>query len=368
MPYDLLRVWDWLRDRRERQEPGTEEFKTLPWDNVPWDIKPVPGRVIAVGDIHGDLPALGAILEECGIIDPTGKWKGGSDHLVLLGDLVGGNADSRLLLNFVMRLEAEAKLSAGGVHALLGNHDLLPVQGDLRGFRRREKKLFKKFPVEGSKSKKARDAFRGDSVYARWIRGRNAILKIGKTLFVHAGIDRWALETDPGGINATVRAWIRHWQGIDEKPEKSTRWTVGVPDMNRGSRFEVGPLWIRSYKAKSSKRPDEGPSEKKLDKILEHWSVERMIVGHAPVSDGEVLLDHPYYGDKVIMIDTRISDKKRGRISAVELKQDKLEAIYSQHPKKDLLLRRRELARLEGETLPGGWRERWTSWWDRSSD
>ena len=72
---------------------------------------------------------------------------------------------------------------------------------------RAEKKLFKKYPVPGAPSLKAKDAFRGDRIYARWARNRNAIVKIGDILYVHAGVDRWALETEPGRINSTVRAW-----------------------------------------------------------------------------------------------------------------------------------------------------------------
>ena len=309
----------------------TDGFDTLAFDGIQWEIPEHPERVVAIGDIHGDLHALLSILDESAIIDAEGNWVAERTHLVLMGDLIGGKEESRLLLNFLIRLEQQAKRASGFVHALLGNHDLLPIQGELSRMSRAERKLFKKYPVPGAPSLRGKDAFRGNSVYARWARNRNAIIKIGDILFVHAGLDRWALEAEPGRINATVRAWIRHWQGVGPKPPKSTRWTVGVPEMERGSKFENGPLWMRSFKVKFDgddpieKKPKEGPSEKQMEKILEHLRVRTIVVGHAPVEGGEVLLSHPYYGEKVVMVDTRLSDKKRGGLGALEIRAGELQ-------------------------------------------
>jgi hypothetical protein len=97
-------------------------------DSPEWDVRPAPRRVVAVGDLHGDLRAFGAIGRACGLLDERGSWRGAGTHLVLMGDLVGGE-HSRLLLNAVIRLEREAFRAGGRVHALLGNHDLLPIAG-----------------------------------------------------------------------------------------------------------------------------------------------------------------------------------------------------------------------------------------------
>ena len=97
-------------------------------DGPDWEVRPEPRRVVSIGDLHGDLRGFGAIGRACGLLDERGGWRGGLTHLVLMGDLVGGE-HSRLLLNAVMRLEREALRAGGRVHALLGNHDLLPIAG-----------------------------------------------------------------------------------------------------------------------------------------------------------------------------------------------------------------------------------------------
>src|SRR6478735_8571158 len=85
----------------------------------PWDVTPVPARVVAIGDLHGDVRAFGAVLRATGLLDAQSHWACGAAHLVLLGDLVGGKAESRLLLNAVLRLEDEARRAGGRLHALL---------------------------------------------------------------------------------------------------------------------------------------------------------------------------------------------------------------------------------------------------------
>ncbi len=275
-------------------------------DGAEWDIRPEPRRVVAIGDLHGDLRAFGAIARECGLLDERGSWCGGDTHLVLMGDLVGGTR-SRLLLHAVMRLEREARRTGGRVHTLLGNHDLLPVAGRFERLTRTERRHYRK------------GDFRGDGPYAEWVRGRPTIIKIGETVFVHAGLDRWALDTNPGEVNAQVRAWITHHQGKGPKPPKATRWAV---DEDRG------PLWTRAFRARRRK-PRDAPSTKKIRNILERLGAERIVLGHSPTKDGSIVFNHPYYGESVVLIDTRISDDERGRLGALVVEDGALRAIYA---------------------------------------
>jgi len=271
-----------------------------------WDVQPEPPRVVAIGDLHGDLRAFGAIARSCGLIDERGSWCGGGTHLVLMGDLVGG-VHSRLLLNAVMRLEREAQRAGGRVHALLGNHDLLPAAGRFGRMKRKERRAYRK-----------RD-FRGDGPFSEWLRRRPTILKIGQTLYVHAGLHRWALDTDPGEVNAQVRAWVAHHQGRGPKPPRSTRWAVDE---------EEGPMWTRAFKARRRK-PKDAPSMKTIRAILERLGAERIVLGHAPTRDGSIVTDHPHYGESVVMVDTRISDDERGKLAALVDHRGVLRTVYA---------------------------------------
>jgi hypothetical protein len=275
-------------------------------DAADWDVQPEPPRIVAIGDLHGDLRAFGAIARECRLVNERGGWCGGDTHLVLMGDLMGG-ARSRLLLRAVMRLEREALRAGGRVHTLLGNHDLLPVAGRFEMLTSSERRQYRK------------GDFRGDGPYAAWLRSRPTILKIGPTVFVHAGLDRWALDTDPAEVNAQVRAWIAHQQGTGPKPPKATRWAVDD---------ERGPLWTRVFKARRRK-PKHAPSKKTIREILERLGADRIVLGHSPTRDGSIVTDHPHYGGSVVLIDTRISDTARGRLGALILEDGALRTVYA---------------------------------------
>ena len=293
-----------------------------------WDVRPEPRRVVAVGDLHGDLRAFGAIGRACGVLDERGSWRGNSAHLVLMGDLVGG-PHSRLLLNTVMRLEREAARACGRVHALLGNHDLLPIAGRFDKLTPRERRDYRK------------GDFQGAGRYALWVLGRPTILKIGRTLYVHAGLDRWALDIDPGEVNAHVRAWIAHLQGHGPRPPRDTRWTFDDDD---------GPMWTRAFKHRG-RRPKDAPSKKVIRAVLDRLNAERIVLGHSPTDDGSIVLEHPHYGDAVVLIDTRISDAGRGRLGALKLEGDMLVPVYARDRSEgDGLLERetREAAKPDG--------------------
>ena len=101
-------------------------------------------------------------------------------------------------------------------------------------------------------------------------------------------------------------------------------------EMERGSRHEIGPLWNRAFKPRSE---EEGPAPKVLRAILEKYGVKRMVVGHSPVKRGEIKLSHPVYGEQVVLVDTRISDRDRGTLSALEIRGSKLQTLTAKHRK-----------------------------------
>ena len=94
-------------------------------------------RTVAIGDVHGAFPEFESILKETGLLDAKrgagGGWTGGSAVLVQLGDLVDRGPKTRACLDLVMALERTAeKQKKGKVVALLGNHEVMAMTGDLR--------------------------------------------------------------------------------------------------------------------------------------------------------------------------------------------------------------------------------------------
>ncbi len=184
-------------------------------------------RVVAVGDIHGDLDALVSILQETGLIDDQRRWSGGNATLVQTGDILDRGAQDRQVMDLLMELEKQAARSKGRVVVLLGNHEMMNIMGDLRyvapqvyssfadgkSEQRRQKayqdhtKLLKqRAQVLGEPTEitsefekqwmeehppgflEYREALKPKGQYGRWLRKRPAILQIEDTLFLHGGI------------------------------------------------------------------------------------------------------------------------------------------------------------------------------------
>jgi hypothetical protein len=107
---------------------------------VPWQARSQPAqtqssgidRVVAFADVHGAYSELIPLLRESRIVDAQDRWSAGQTHLVSLGDLLDRGADSRKVMDLLMRLQGEAKAAGGQVHVLLGNHEAMNILGDLR--------------------------------------------------------------------------------------------------------------------------------------------------------------------------------------------------------------------------------------------
>ncbi|HTS61950.1 MAG TPA: metallophosphoesterase [Candidatus Acidoferrales bacterium] len=278
------------------------------------------GRVVAIGDIHGDCDALAAVLRMAGILNESGHWAGGSSHVVQVGDIPARGPQTREAFDLLMRLEPEALAAGGMIHALIGNHDAGNMYGDLRNvlpeeygeFREAgsEERLAKAFEEEVASLRKAgqvpsraedfeyfkktwferhppgfvehRAAFGPAGKYGSWIRRHNAVIRINDTLFVHGGISPKYARTPRSEINATIQ-----WELQD--PSRLP------PGMTTDTQ---GPLWYRGLSEDAEK-----PLETHLAAVLRFHRVSRMVVGHA-VTRTAIL---PRFGGRVVDIDLGLS-------------------------------------------------------------
>ena len=53
------------------------------------------GRVLAIGDIHGNEAGFRQLLRMAGLVNSSGDWIGGDATLVLTGDVVGRGGNPR---------------------------------------------------------------------------------------------------------------------------------------------------------------------------------------------------------------------------------------------------------------------------------
>ncbi len=217
-------------------------------------------RVVAIGDVHGEFTGFDAILRQTGIINDQHKWIGGGTILVQTGDVVDRGPKSRECLDLLMALERQARGQKGKVIAVLGNHEVMAMMGDLRyvspedykGFatERSEKVREEAYqdyldfvashserghdaaPVDQTAREKwmvehplgffeRRDALGPQGVYGRWLREHDAVVQLGDALFVHGGLNP-ALSF--GGIqelnqevHAELAAFDSIWQSLSKK-------------------------------------------------------------------------------------------------------------------------------------------------------
>ena len=231
-------------------------------------------RIVAFGDLHGDLDATRRALRLAGAIDEQDHWIGGKLVVVQTGDQIDRGNQEQAILDLFVRLAKEAARAGGAVHVLNGNHELMNAALDLRyatpgGLRDFEDAVTKgaidSLPsgIEGAERARAA-AFKPGGVYARVLARRNTIVIIGPNVFVHGGVLPAHVDYGIERINSEVRSWL---EGKTPRPE--------FVDSRRG------PTWARVY----SSNTDTAACDT-LTLVLERLSANRMIVGHTVQEKG----------------------------------------------------------------------------------
>ncbi|KAL6967752.1 Glycosylated integral ER membrane protein [Sarracenia purpurea var. burkii] len=94
-----------------------------------------PGRrIVAVGDLHGDLAKARCALEIAGVLSSDGRdlWTGGETVLIQVGDILDRCDDEIAILSLLRSLDIQAKATGGAVFQVNGNHETMNVEGDFR--------------------------------------------------------------------------------------------------------------------------------------------------------------------------------------------------------------------------------------------
>ncbi|XP_047939399.1 shewanella-like protein phosphatase 2 [Salvia hispanica] len=268
---------------------------------------PQPARLVAVGDIHGDLPKAKSALRLAGLIGADDRWSGAAATVVQVGDIFDRGGDEIKLLYFFERLRREAAKSGGTVITMNGNHEIMNVDADFRFVARQGVKEFEDWgfwQCVGNGMKRMclgigsdlvfRDLLDGvpDEIpgippeYLNGIRVRIAALRpnglissrflsknqtvvvVGDSVFAHGGLLEKHVVYGLERLNEEVRDWIR---GLSEKVE------------NRLVRGADSVVWLRSFSNKLVKDGDCSILEHVLETIP---GARRMIMGHTIQEDG----------------------------------------------------------------------------------
>jgi hypothetical protein len=255
---------------------------------APATLEGVPARIVAVGDLHADVPAALEAFRLAGVVDAEGRWSGGETWLVQTGDVTDRGPDSRGVLTLLRRLRTEAEAVGGRVVPLLGNHEAMNVQGDWRYVSPED--------LAGYGGAEARrTAFSADGTDGAYLRTLDAVGLVGDTVFAH------------GGVSAVFAA-----HGIDAL-NRAARAALDGPDP-LGVLGPDGPLWNRAYLL-----ADPTVACAELSDALARLGARRMVVGHTTQRDGRIA---SRCEGRLHAIDTGISAHYGGHLSALEIRGD----------------------------------------------
>lgn len=343
-------------------------------------------RTVAIGDIHGAYDQFVAILQTAGLVDKDLSWTGGKSILVQTGDEVDRGPRSRGAMDLLMGLMEKASAQGGEVRPLLGNHETMVMMGDLRyvtaegyaefaapdsakrcesefqhyvQYRAERAGRFKQPPPQVDKQAwlaahppgyfEYRDALAPSGKYGAWLRQRDAITQVGDVLFLHGGLSPASPLKSVNQINETVRREIKElddlWARLSKKgvlwpylnieeaqKEAKAEWDAGGGNgngdvqtfLNLGALNIIspdGPLWYRGF----SMDP-ESMLAPELDKILKHFKVHYVVVGHTIPNSRRIT---PRFDGHVFLIDTgMLVSWFQGRPSALEINDDHFQALY----------------------------------------
>lgn len=91
----------------------------------------ISNRLVAIGDLHGDIESAQQAFQLAGAIDESGRWIGKNLTVVQLGDYIGRSYQDREVLDFLLALQQKAASGDGRLHLLIGNHELFGTRLEL---------------------------------------------------------------------------------------------------------------------------------------------------------------------------------------------------------------------------------------------
>lgn len=237
---------------------------------------PAPAKMLVVSDIEGNFKGLQQLLTGAGVMDRQARWTFGPGHLVFVGDLFDRGLQVTECLWLLYKLEAEAARAGGQVHFILGNHEVMNLTGHYKYLRRKYRKNADSLGVEYARW------YAPDTELGRWLRTKNAVERIGPTLFVH------------GGLSPEVAALRLPLQQLNTL----TRRSLDAPDTTGLSPAEklvrnpqLSPDWYRGLAR------EEAPAAH-LAAVLRQYGASRMVIAHTPVERIT-----PLYAGQVVAID-----------------------------------------------------------------
>jgi hypothetical protein len=317
-------------------------------------------RVVAIGDIHGDLDAFTGILQRAHLIDAALRWTGSGATLVQVGDFLDRGPKARQVMDLLMTLQKNAPRQGGRVIVLMGNHEAMNLYGDLRYVTAND---YAAFVIDRSAARRNRAEYPGKpagfaercealspgGVYGKWIRTLPAIVRVDDSIFLHGGISPELASSSVDKLNASIAGEIRSFDAFKQymvdrnlaKPCSTQDELVAAAQTAlpkaKGKDAEIlqaflaaggwlsihekGPLWFRGY---AEWTDAEGAPQ--IQKLVDAFGNARFVVGHTTQA-GQIV---SRFEGKVYLIDTGMLSGyvPDGRPSELNIQDGKITFIY----------------------------------------
>ena len=251
-----------------------------------------PGRVVAIGDIHGAGGVFRELLKAADLTDATGTWTGGTTTLVQTGDFTDRGPDVRQVMDLLMQLQRDASAAGGEVRVLLGNHEAMNLMGSVRDVttdiyatfaaddsqeqrdaayrsyrswtERRETELGHPLPDVQTQEEwladhpfgflEYLDALGPDGHYGRWLRQRPIATRVGGAIFLHGGLHPDLPAASVDTLNEEARKELARW---DEYREDLVDGNIILPFSKFEEILTLTALELRAWVTRVSPGPQE---------------------------------------------------------------------------------------------------------------
>lgn len=292
----FLFLWDYVRNqviKGRGDVRSTFVFHTLAidkrkldasyyftYDNLQWD-----GKIIAVGDLHGDIESLRAILTHANLIDEQDNWVAHNVLLIQVGDVLNKGIYGPIIYDLLFKLQKQAEKKNSKVLLILGNHEERNLCGELRYLHSDEVKVL----YQNDYEKRVYDFTNKNGYYYKRLIRMPSIIKVNKIIFTHGGISKSFAKFSIDLINIKIRLQIENKCKV-----------VKYDPFNYLNAYSV--LW---YKTMSQKvKSNELKVCNVLFQILNRFDGNRLVVGHTKQMSHKI---SAFCHNSYFLIDTSMS-------------------------------------------------------------
>ena len=265
-----------------------------------------PEKLLVISDPHGNFDCFYSVLKANEVINDKYEWVYGKNHLMIIGDIFDRGNDVLPIFWLTYKLDQEAREAGGAVHFLLGNHESMVLQGDLRYVKEKYTALAQYVELDYPK------LFGPDTELGRWLAAANSMQIIGDDLYVHAGLAKGFYDRDfsiPYVNEVMSQGLFLNKAGRESISDDSKYLYSSSSSITDGP----GILWYRGMVGYEKHEPLDPDI---LDLLLQRYHVHRVIVGHTIFDDITT-----FYDGKVIAVNVNNQknfDSKQGRGLLIE--------------------------------------------------